>query len=308
MKVFVTGGSGFVGGYVLRALQKSGHSIRVLIRPGSEDKLPFLEGVEIAHGDVTDPVPWRERLKGIDAVIHLVGIIREFPERGVTFERMHYEATMSVLEAAVRAGVGRFLHMSANGASDAGLSAYQTTKWRAERLVEASGVGWTIFRPSVIFGDPGGKMEFASELAKVIASAPVMPIFGDGKYRLQPVFVEDVAACFVKALDSQQATGQLYHLGGADELSYEEIVQTIGKAVGKIRTRTIKAPFWMVRPVASLLGGYRWFPVTADQLDMLRAGNVCPETHYREAFGVEPARFSYQNLGYLSKTGGVKRR
>ncbi|MGK7346638.1 MAG: complex I NDUFA9 subunit family protein [Candidatus Nitrospinota bacterium M3_3B_026] len=308
MKVFVTGATGFVGGHVLLSLRKSGHSISALVRPGSEGKLPFMEGLEIVHGDAEDPAPWKDRLKGVDAVIHLVGIIREFPKRGVTFEKAHYEATMSVLEAASAAGARRFIHMSANGAADDGPTAYQETKRRAERLVEASGLSWTIFRPSVIFGDPMGKMDFVTQLASVIAKAPVVPVFGNGEYRLQPIHAGDVASCFVKALVNPAAEGQIFHLCGADAVSFHDIIQIVGKAMGRVRTRTMSAPFWLVKPAAALLGGFEWFPVTADQLTLLRMGNMCPESHYRETFNMEPVRFSYQNLDYVTRMFKERRR
>ena len=307
MKVFITGASGFVGHYVLYALKKAGHSVRVLIRPGSENKLPFLEGLELVHGDILDPSPWRSKVKGSDAFIHLIGIIREFPKEGITFQRMHCEATLSALEAAGHGGVSRFLHMSANGAAEDGVSAYQSTKWKAEKLVEASGLEWTIFRPSVIFGDPHGRMEFTTELGKVIARAPIMPVFGGGRYKLEPVAVEDVAACYTRALEKPGAARQVYHIGGGAQIAYRDVIQTIGKALGIKRTKTLNVPFWMVKPAAALLGGFKSFPVTVDQLNMLRLGNVCPEHDYQEVFGIDPVRFAYQNLGYLAELNRKER-
>ncbi len=301
MKVFITGSTGFVGGHMLSSLRDAGHSIHALVRIGSEIKLPFLEGVTVIYGDIADPEAWAARLKGMDAVIHLVGIIREFPREGVTFERMHFEATRNILGAAKQNGVRRYIHMSANGVSENGVSQYQTTKRRAEKLVEKSGLSWTIFRPSVIFGDSGDKMEFTRELATIISKAPVMPIFGDGAYQMEPVSVEDVAACFVNALTEPKSENRIFHLGGGTPLSYYDVVQTIGKAVGKVRTKTVNVPFWMVKPVAALMGGFKFFPVTVDQLNMLRQGNVCPEHDYKEVFGIEPKPFTYKNLGYLGE-------
>ncbi len=301
MKVFVTGATGFVGHYILAALRQSGHFIIALTRPGSEPKLSFLEGIRIAHGNAEDVEQLKEGMKGADAVIHLVGIIRENASAGVTFEKLHYEATRNMVTAAKLCGIGRFIHMSANGAAQNGVSDYQTTKWRAEQVVRESGLDWTIFRPSVIFGDSDGKMEFTSELARIIRVAPVTPVFGDGKYMLDPVSVLDVASCFVKSLAEPGAVGRVFHLGGGRPMAFSQIIQTIGKALGKPRTPTVRLPFAIIKPMAAALGRFGFFPVTVDQLEMLKRGNTCPELEFTETFNISPIQFTYQNLQYLKK-------
>ena len=301
MKVFVTGGTGFVGRYVLNALREAGHRITALARPGSERKLPFIQGVRLVYGDVLDTQSFANAMKQAEAVIHLVGIIREFPGKGITFEKLHHQATCNVARAAKEKGVKRFIFMSANGADENGVSAYQTTKWRAEREIINSGMEWTIFRPSVIFGDSHGLMEFTSQLAKIISKAPVAPLFGAGRFELDPVAVEDVADVFVKALLEPSAVNRVFHLGGGRPAPFHEIIQTIGKALGKPRTGTINIPFQLIKPVAAMLGRFRAFPVTVDQLEMLKEGNVCPELEYRKVFGVEPVQFTYRNLKYLAE-------
>ena len=207
MKVFLTGGTGFVGSEVLRQLVAAGHSVRVLAREGSEGKLTAAENVEIHSGDVTDASSLVGALANCDAVIHLVGIIREFPGRGVTFRKIHVEGTGNILEAAVEQGVQRFLHMSSNCTRERGNAAYHRTKWQAEELVRDSTLDWTIFRPSVIFG-PGS--EFVGMLAELIRRIPVVPVIGDGQYRMQPVALEQVAASFVKALEMPEGSRLVY--------------------------------------------------------------------------------------------------
>ncbi|MBI4666767.1 MAG: NAD-dependent epimerase/dehydratase family protein [Nitrospinae bacterium] len=300
MKVFVTGGTGFVGSYVLEALRLAGHLPYALVRSGSENKLPFREGLVIINGDVHDPVSYSTFLKDMDAVIHLIGIIREFPGRRITFQRMHAGATRKIVEESVKQGVKRFIHMSANGASESGVSGYQTTKAEGERIVISSGMRWTIFRPSVIFGDPRGRMEFVSELAKPIKLAPIVPVFGDGQYKLEPVAVEDVAKCFTGAINNPAAEGRVFHLGGGTVMTYNDVVQTIGRAVGRQSTHMVKVPFGLMIPLANALGGFSFFPVTGDQLKMLGGGNVCPEHDYQKVFGVTPKPFTKDNLAYLT--------
>lgn len=301
MKVFVTGGTGFVGSYVLAALRKSGHDVRILIRKGSERKIPNATGIGIVHGELGGPPGWESSLAGVDAVVHLVGIIREFPSRGITFQKLHAQATRQIVTAAVNAGVGKIVHMSANGASEKGVSAYQRTKWAGERAVMESGLEWTIFRPSVIFGNPYGLMELASELAKIVRFAPVVPVFGDGMYEMEPVAVENVAECFSKALTEPSAANRIFHLGGGEVRTFRDITKIVGQAIGRKNTPTVGVPFAVMRPLARALGKFSFFPVTVDQLDMLRQGNVCPEADWRRTFSITPKRFEPENLRYLSR-------
>lgn len=301
MKVFVTGATGFVGHHLLHRLKEEGHQIAALVRKGSENKLPFTDGVKIVQGGLHDSGAWKENLSGMDAVIHLVGVIREFPAQGITFEKIHFEGTRTMVRAAASMGVKKFIHMSANGAAENGASAYQTTKWRAERELIASGLEWTIFRPSVIFGGPHGRMEFTSELAKPVRMAPVMPLFGGGRYKLEPVAVEDVARCFCASLTNPQARNRIFHLGGGVAVSFQEVIQIIGTAIGKRSVSTVNVPFPLVKPVAALLGGFAFFPVTVDQLNMLAMGNVCPEHDFIKVLGVDPIRFAPENLRYLAR-------
>ncbi len=211
MRVFITGGTGFVGSEVVRQLLAAGHTARCLVREGSEGKLPIREGVEIHFGDVLDPASLEKGVAGCQAVIHLVGIIREFPARGITFERLHHLATANMVAAATAGGVKRYLQMSANGTRKDAASPYHRSKWDAEQAVRTSTLDWTIFRPSLIYGRGDA---FVSMLAGLVRKLPVVPVLGDGRYRMSPVAVEDVAAGFVGALERPETAGQAYHCCG----------------------------------------------------------------------------------------------
>ena len=230
MKIFISGGTGFVGGHVCRALRERGHELRLLVhrRGGTAES-----GVEYIEGDATRLESFAVEVSGCDAVINLVGIIREFPSRGITFERLHVQATANLLEAARRAGVSRYLQMSALGARPAAVSAYHQTKWRAEESVRASGLKWTIFRPSLIFGPHDA---FINMLAAQLRRAPVMPVIGSGSYRLQPIHADDVARCFALALEMPETIGQTYELCGTDRLSYEALLDMIAATLGRSAT------------------------------------------------------------------------
>ncbi len=294
MKVFLTGGTGFVGSEVLRQLVAAGHEVRALVRRGSEGKLAVRDGVDVRYGDATDPQSLAGVLDGCEAVVHLVGIIREFPAKGITFERLHGEATGNVLAAASQQGVTRYLHMSANGTGPSGATGYHRSKWAAEQAVRASDRDWTIFRPSLIFGKGG---EFVTMLADLIRKLPVVPVIGDGQYRMQPVAVGQVAESFVKALTLPQTIGQTYHLGGAQSYSYDEILDLTGKAIGREQVTKLHQPLLMIKPMIKLMEHADHFPITSDQLEMLLAGNVCDTVSWASTFGITP-------LSYAEGIGG----
>ena len=289
MKVFVTGGTGFVGREILGQLLSAGHEVRALVRDGSQDKLSGHQNLETHIGDVTDAASLIGVLDGCDAVIHLVGIIREFPGRGITFKKMHVTATENILEACDEQGVQRFLHMSSNGTRERGTTAYHRTKWQAEELVRASGLDWTIFRPSLIFGRGS---EFVKMLTELIRRVPVVPVIGDGQYRMQPVSVEQVAVSFVKALAMPESIGKTYHQGGSESYTYDAILDLTGKAMGRKQVTKVHQPLFMIKPMIKMLQGFEQFPITEGQLKMLIEGNVCDPDEWAQAFGLVPISYA----------------
>jgi len=289
MKVFVTGGTGFVGREILGQLLSAGHEVRALVRDGSQDKLSGHQNLEAHLGDVTDAASLVGALDGCDAVIHLVGIIREFPGRGITFKKMHVTATENILEACDEQGVQRFLHMSSNGTRERGTTAYHRTKWQAEELVRASELDWTIFRPSLIFGRGS---EFVKMLTELIRRVPVVPVIGDGRYRMQPVSVEQVAVSFVKALAMPESIGKTYHQGGSESYTYDAILDLTGKAMGRKQVTKVHQPLFMIKPMIKMLQGFEQFPITEGQLKMLIEGNVCDPDEWAQAFGLVPISYA----------------
>jgi uncharacterized protein YbjT (DUF2867 family) len=289
MKIFVTGGTGFVGREVLRRLAASGHEVVALVRPGSESNLIESDRIHLHPGDVLEPQSLPEGLRGCAAVIHLVGIIREFPHKGITFERLHVHATRNLIEAVTALGVKRLLHMSANGARPDGETGYHRTKWQAEELVRASGLDWTMVRPSLIFG-PGG--EFVEMLGDLVRQLPIVPVLGDGKYRMQPVAVGQVAETFVNALALPETIGQSYCLGGGESYSYDEVLDLVGKALGKAPVLKAHQPLALVKPMVKLLEHFERFPLTSEQLTMLLEGNECDQRPWAKTFGIDPISFA----------------
>jgi NADH dehydrogenase len=283
--VFVTGATGFVGRAVVHALRADGLKVRCLVRRGSEPDLRGLEAIERVEGDVLARETLDEGISGCEAVVHLVGIIREHQARNVTFDHIHVDGTLNVLAAAAAASVRRYLHMSALGTSATARSRYHQTKWLAEEAVRASVLPWTIFRPSVIYGKGDG---LVSMLAQMVEKLPVVPVVGDGRQRLQPVPVEQVAQGFRRALARPETAKQTYEVGGPDSVSMVELIDAIGKALGHARVRKFHLPLGLMRMAASALQGVPSFPLTRDQITMLEADNTCDPDPFFRTFGLTP--------------------
>ena len=294
----------------MEALQNAGHKIIALVRSGSEHKLPADFSGKIISGNVFDFSFPSES----DAVVHLIGILRPNFYRGDTFEKLHFQAAKVVVDKAVTASVKRFLLMSANGVKPHG-TAYQRTKYMAEQYLRNSGLAWTIFRPSVLFGDPdhprgdAGKPEFSSLLYRQMVKPPLpAPMFHSGisikqagSFKLQPAYVGDLAKGVAAALTTDSSAGKIYHVSGSDELTWREIIDTIATAAGKRRKWKIPVPSWGIGAAAAGLGWLPFFPVTRDQITMLMEGNTCDSASVFELIEIEPTPFSVESLAYLKE-------
>jgi NADH dehydrogenase len=304
VKVAIIGGTGFVGGYLVDALLDAGHEPHVLVRPGSEGKLLRASECKVTPGDVASPDAVDAVMTGCEAVIYNVGILREVPSEGITFEALQYRGAETTAEAAKRAGIRRFLLMSANGI-DSAETRYQTTKLRAEAMIRDSGLDYTIFRPSVIFGDPRGTMEFATQLYEEMVRMP-LPAVGfhtglspaRGEVLMSPVHVRDVADAFVNALADDTTIGRSYVLGGPEVVSWPEMLRRIAAAVGK-KKLILPMPIGFMKLGATLLDWLPFFPVTRDQLTMLADGNTAEPDDVAALIKREPTAFSPENLAYL---------
>ena len=264
--IFVTGGTGFVGGHVVRELRSRGLPVRCLVR--NRSKGPAAD-VELVEGDVTDPESLRRGVAGCDTVIHLVAIRQGSEEQ---FRRIMVEGTRSLLAAAGEAGVGRFVHMSALGTNEQTKDAvpYYRAKWDDEQLVQSSGIPYVIFRPSFVFGPDGGILPTFTKLARL---TPVTPIIGSGKQRIQPIWADDVAAYFAEATSRPDVTGRLFELGGPDAVTWNEFWERL-KRVRGLRRPSLHVPVALMRVnalVTERLPGN--IPLTRDLLKMLELGD-----------------------------------
>jgi uncharacterized protein YbjT (DUF2867 family) len=286
MRIFVTGGTGFVGREIVRQLHGVGHKVRCLVRDAERAKQLLPLTVELHPGDLTDPDSFKAGLKECQAVIHLVGIIVEKGQ--ATFEQIHLQGTSDLLRAASGAGVRRFIQMSALGSRPDAKSRYHRTKYQAEQAVIQSGLDWTIFRPSVIFG-PGD--QFANLIARIIKSAPVIPIIGPGESRIQPISVRNVASCFALAVGDPSTYRKIYELGGPQRLTYNRIYQIIAGVLEK-KKAALHIPIPLVKPgvlISELLLPNP--PITREQLIMLQEDNICDSTDAVHDFSLELLSF-----------------
>jgi len=303
MRVLVTGGTGFVGREVLRQLCAAGHEPRVLARSThrARQRLADISGVREFHeGDATDVTSLDGAAKGCDAVVHLVGIISE--AREITFERLHVEATRNVLAATQVAGVRRYLHMSALGTRPNAVARYHQTKWAAEELVRASGLDWTVFRPSLIHGPED---QFVNLFARLSRWSPIVPLMDRRGALLQPVSVENVARCFVGALSLPRTVGRTYDVCGPERLTLEQVLDAILDATGRRRMK-LQVPLPLARVQAAamefafgtLLG--KPPPLNRDQLQMLQEDNVGDAAVVMQTFHLTTGDFRGEIRNWLS--------
>ncbi|OAB62355.1 hypothetical protein AY599_03775 [Leptolyngbya valderiana BDU 20041] len=262
--VAVTGATGFVGGHVVRALLDRGYKVRALSHSHKDiADLRDRDAVAVTVGDINNADALAELLRGCTAAIHLVGIIRETKNK--RFDALHVEGTRSIVKACQRAGVRRYLHMSALGVDDEARTQYQKTKFKAEQEVRASDLDWTIFRPSLIHG-PGG--EFTQMMVQwsrgEIAPWIGMPYFrrpeteqrvpfGGVSYvdpEVQPIVVTDVANYFVDALERDETIGEIFNLVGAERLSWPAMLEYVHEHVPHAKKGV--HPLWAPADIAAL--------------------------------------------------------
>jgi len=305
MRIAIIGGTGFVGSHLTDALLGAGHETSLLVRAGSESKVRRSDGVRITSGDISFPQALRSVLDGCSGVIYNVGILREFPRRGITFEESQYQGLVRTVEAAHATGVTRLLLMSANGVKQPG-TPYQETKYRAEEYALQSGLDVTVLRPSVIFGDPEGKMEFATQLFNDMIRPPI-PAVGfftgrdpeKGAIVMSPVHIDDVASAFVAVLEDDDTIGQTFSLGGPEVLTWSTMIHRIANATGR-RKWILPMPTWIMRVGATLFDWLPFFPVTRGQLTMLEEGNTADPQVLKKLIGRTPKGLTSENLNYLA--------
>jgi uncharacterized protein YbjT (DUF2867 family) len=270
LKVLITGATGFVGPAVANAIVDAGHELRVLERKPGSWKKAGIRCQEAVQGDVTDAGSLRPAVQGMDVVVHLVAIRQGKPE---AFQRVMVDGTRNLLGAAKESGIRRFVLMSALGTTEEtkDLVPYYGAKWTMEQDTKASGLEHVIFRPSFIFGREGGILPTFLRLARL---SPFTGVVGSGEQRIQPLWIDDVAAYFAQAVDRPEAANRTFEVGGPDVVSWNELWQRIRATLGIRRRPLVHMPIGLMRIPATLterLPGN--IPLTRDLLKMLEAGD-----------------------------------
>jgi uncharacterized protein YbjT (DUF2867 family) len=310
--VAVTGATGFIGRYLTQALVERGRPVRALARDARKAGrvLPQSDQVEIVEGDIFDAASLDELCAGADAVVHLIGIRCE-KRPAVTFERLHVEATKNAISAAKRAEISRYLQMSALGTRPEARSAYHQTKFAAEQAVRASGLDWTIIRPSLVIGPDGEFLQMARGWAtgdeqpylfmpyfeSPRAMMKEAPIPGTSeKPVVQPVMVEDVAEAFCRAIEREDAIGEVYPIGGPTRYEWPEMLEEIRKTIpGKAR------PVWgipaevgeITARVASIVRMDQLLPFCLSDVQMASEDNACSNARLVADLDLAPRPVSF---------------
>jgi NADH dehydrogenase len=299
---FIAGGTGFIGARLIRSLTGGNHAVRCLVRTTGKAAACEKNGFGAVVGDITDRESLKDALGDCDVVVHLVGIMEE--KGALTFEQVHVRGTENLVDEAKRAGVKHFFYQSALGASLAAKARYSKTKAEAEIVVKESGIPYTIFRPSLVVGAGDG---FTQRMKELIALGPVVTFPGDGKARVQPLYVDDWVKCFMKVFGgpagglSPEAryVSRICEMGGPEHLTYNEVIALIMEAMGSnkpvvhlpVNAIKLTLPFAGVAQGIGRLLGRKIPPVTAEQLALLQLDNICDKDSVKRDFDFTPMKF-----------------
>lgn len=281
--VLITGSTGFVGRHIVKELWSRGVEVRCLARSSSDLAVLNGLGVGICYGDVTNQTSLEVALENVETVVHLVAIIRETKQ--ATFEGINFLGTRNLVQAAKKMGVKRIVYMSNLGAGSDQRFPLLYSKWQGEEEVRNSGIGFTIFRPSVMFGRGDG---FVTVLAGIIRRLPLVPVIGSGRTKFQLISVEDIANCAFKCLQDKETINQVIPLAGPEHLAYEEIIDLIVQALRLKRLKLhIPIPIMQVA-VWTMEKMLLQPPVTSAQLVMLSQDNITNLDIVERVFGFKP--------------------
>ncbi len=300
--VLVAGGSGFIGRAIVRRLAAAGaHRVRVMSRnPDAARARLKLEGVEYVRGEVTEPSTLNDAVAGAGAIVNAVqfeGYPVEDRSRGLTFERVDLGGTLALLAAAKHAGATRFIYISGAAADENSAHPGFRAKGRAEHAIRESGLEYTIFRPSLVYGPEDAVV---NNLARALKLAPIFPVPGTGRQKLQPVFVEDLATCVALAVDGRGSNGT-YELGGPELMTFDELVRLIMDLTGRHRP-LIHIPEALMRAMGAIAEQLPKPLLSRDAVTFVTADNVCDIGPLTKEFTIKltPAR---AGMSYLAKRG-----
>ena len=301
MKVLITGAAGFVGRHVVHSLVEQGQTVRAVVHDREKAWVRLGEAaldVEIVVADVTDRSALEEAARGMEVIVHLAAIPIE--KGDATYERINFQGTVNVVDAAVAAGVSRFIILSQNGANAKSFSPFMRSKGKADDYLAGSPLQWTMLHPSLVFG-PGDKV--FNELARLIRLTPfVFPEVQGGRTEFQPVLVHDLVKVISHCLHDEQTIGEHYNLGGPEVLTLGEIIRRVLDVLEE-RRLLIPMPAALLEPPTYLMHHLLPRPpASVVLLRLLRVPNVVLHANAFPHFGITPRPFAGEHLTYLRET------
>ena len=298
--VLIAGGSGFIGRAIARRLAALAEvRVRVMSRnPARARQMLPDSPIEFVAGEVTQPASLPAAMAGADCVIDAVqfdGYPVEDPARGLTFERIDYGGTLALLESAKAAGTSRFIYISGASADEHSAHAGFRAKGRAERAIAQSGLEYTIFRPSLVFGSEDRTVNL---FVKALRYSPLFAVPGSGRQRVQPIWIEDLAAAVALGLNNPAARNRCFEVGGPQPMSFDEFMRLLMDITGRHRP-LVHVPEGLLRIVGRVAEKLPRPVLSADAVTFLTADHLCDTQPLVAALGVRltPLR---QALSYLA--------
>jgi len=301
--VLVTGGTGFIGSHVVRKLQEKGHRVIVMSRRAEANVPP---GVEVRPGDVGDEAALRRAMAGVDVVVAAVQFPNhpvENPRKGYTYMKVDGEGTVRQVGAAKAAGVKRFIYLSGAGTEKEKSAPWFKAKVMAEGAVRDSGIPYTIFRPSWVYGPEDRSLNKFVTFARLL---PVVPVIGDGKTLVQPVSVDDLAQVVAGSVSNERAVGKTYEVGGPQALTMDEIIRTMLQIMGK-RRPLVHQPAWLMKLAAAPLTLLPTPPLSPAAVDFVLMEEHVDITPLVQDFGIRLTPLA-EGLRYLEPEHSTGRR
>jgi uncharacterized protein YbjT (DUF2867 family) len=283
--ILVTGATGFIGSHFVRRAAAGG-GVRALVRRAGT-AMPA--GTEVAVGDVTNAGSLQAALAGIDVVVHTAAITGNLKEPYAgAYDRVNRVGTENLVEAARAAGVKRLVVLSGLGTRPAPAGTYLATRWALEDAVARSGLPFVILQPSVLFG---AGSPFVAALAALVRTSPVVPAIGSAELMFQPLWIEDLVTCIERACVEEGTLGRAVPLGGAEQLTFRAVIETIGEAIGKHRL-VVPLPLPLARLQARVMSAVMDRPpLTPAALELFGFDNVTVLDAVDRAFGFHPRGF-----------------
>lgn len=295
--ILVTGGTGFIGGELVKHLHQAGVPYKLLLQPSArQDLFPRGMGINVALSSLSDARGVRASLQDVDVIYHLAGVERS--GYLADFQSLEVDGIRNLTEAAVNAGVKRFFYLSHLGADRASAYSLMKAKGIAESTIKTSGLNYTIIRVSMVYGEDDN---FTRSLANLIRKIPfITPVPGDGQVLLQPLWVEDLVTSLQWALDMKSTENTILQVGGPEHLSFMDVLRQISTAIQKKRTFAEFNPVRLANLMQYMENRVEDLPNTLFWNEYLAENRICALDSMPRTFGINPARFS-QNLGYLNQ-------